>query len=31
MILLGWTIMIVAAGQGAPFWFSLLQRIVSKK
>jgi hypothetical protein len=31
MVLLGWLVMVVAAGQGAPFWFNLLQKMVSRK
>jgi hypothetical protein len=30
MIFAGWLIMVVAAGQGAPFWFSLLQKFVRR-
>jgi hypothetical protein len=30
LIFLGWLIMVVAAGQGAPFWFNLLQRFVRR-
>lgn len=31
MVLLGWLVMVVAAGQGAPFWFNLLQKMVTRK
>jgi len=31
MVLLGWLVMVVAAGQGAPFWFNLLQKMVARK
>lgn len=31
MVLLGWFVMVVAAGQGAPFWFNLLQKMVARK
>jgi hypothetical protein len=31
MVILGWLVMVVAAGQGAPFWFSLLQKLVAKR
>jgi hypothetical protein len=30
MIFAGWLIMVIAAGQGAPFWFSLLQKFVRR-
>jgi hypothetical protein len=30
MIFGGWLIMVIAAGQGAPFWFSLLQKFVRR-
>jgi len=30
LILLGWTIMIFAAAQGAPFWFELLRKMIQR-
>lgn len=30
LILLGWTIMIFAAAQGAPFWFELLRKMIRR-
>ncbi len=30
LIFAGWLIMVIAAGQGAPFWFNLLQRFVRR-
>ena len=31
IVLLGWLVMVVAAGQGEPFWFNLLQKMVARK
>ena len=30
MIFAGWLIMVIAAGQGAPFWFKLLQNFTKR-
>lgn len=30
LILLGWTIMILAAAQGAPFWFEILRKMIHR-
>ena len=30
LILAGWLITVIAAGQGAPFWFNLLQRFIKR-
>jgi hypothetical protein len=30
MILLGWLITVLAAAQGAPFWFNLIQKVVKR-
>jgi hypothetical protein len=30
-VILGWLITMVAAAQGAPFWFDLLRKLLSRK